>query len=152
MSSLDVDKIEELVFNNETGIFVVNFSQGGFVMVSADDAAKPVLAYSLENQFGSDNSSPAVKDLINSFQKEISYARDNNLSNDEFSSNWKSILNNDLENFQSTKAITAVEPRLQYLIEILDGSQYELFSILIIASLLPVASETAPPKFSSICQ
>ena len=39
-------------------IYVVNFSEGGWVMVSADDSTVPVLAYSLDGTYRTEDEKP----------------------------------------------------------------------------------------------
>ena len=115
VSNLDIQSTEELVFNNETGIYAINFKNSGFVIVSADDIVKPILAYSLENIFNNENSSPAVKSLIQGYQEEINYAKENYLSDANSTAKWKNILDNKFDGITPLKDGKAVDPLIDAL-------------------------------------
>jgi hypothetical protein len=60
-------------------VFDVN-NKGGFVVVSADDIVKPILAYSNTNEFQTGNNvSPETAYWMNLYQKQIAFAVDHNI-------------------------------------------------------------------------
>ncbi len=60
--------------------YVFNFTNGsGFVMVSADDVVKPVLAFSSESSFDMGNISPEAKYWVNGYSDQITYVLANNV-------------------------------------------------------------------------
>ena len=60
------------VFNNP--------GQGGFVIVSGDDATEQILGYSDTGSFDSENIPESMQELLDGYQQEISYAREKGLS------------------------------------------------------------------------
>ncbi len=77
--------------------YIFNFKSGGFVMVSADDAAFPVLAYSHEKNSEkglSDGLNPAAQQWISQYSKEIKFIVEQKLSNKETKKQWQSLINN----------------------------------------------------------
>ncbi|MCR5821377.1 MAG: thiol protease/hemagglutinin PrtT [Bacteroidales bacterium] len=51
----------------------------GYVLMSADDAVRPILAYSTEAPFPTENIPPQVQVLVNSYSDIVEYARQHNL-------------------------------------------------------------------------
>jgi uncharacterized protein YjdB len=71
----------------ESNYYVFNKEDGGFVIVSGDDAAKPVLGYSDKDSFDENNLPPALEYWLDCLNKEIEYAAENNFpSNAEWES------------------------------------------------------------------
>ena len=85
--------------------YTFNFSAGGFVMVSADDAAMPVIGFSPDNQFDVNNVPENAQSFFNGYKKEISTIVSSNLSNSETRLSWDNIMN---ENFE--KSANSVTP------------------------------------------
>lgn len=63
--------------------FYVFNATDGFVIVAADDCATPILAYSDEGQFDSDDIPPAMQAYLEGFVEQIEYGIENNISADE---------------------------------------------------------------------
>ncbi len=78
-----------------TTYYTFVFKAGGFVMVSADDAAKPILGYSHESSFDPNNINPAAKEWFASYDKEIQYIVEQKADNSETVKEWNKILAND---------------------------------------------------------
>ena len=51
-------------------------SSNGYIVISTDDVAYPVLAYSLKNGFPTDNIAPAVMYMLRNYEHHIAFARD----------------------------------------------------------------------------
>lgn len=68
--------------NQENSIYIINFNEGGFVIMSADNRATPILAYSETDDFKLDiNELPEpVKDWILNENDRIDYVKENNVS------------------------------------------------------------------------
>lgn len=49
--SASVASVSEYKHNDRTAFYIYNFDQGGFVLVSANDAATPVLGYGFDHGF-----------------------------------------------------------------------------------------------------
>ena len=67
-----------------TNLYIFN-TNGGFVIVSADDAAKPILGYSQQGSFDPNNIPVNARSWLKGYNREIQYAidvEDNNLQQD----------------------------------------------------------------------
>jgi len=58
-------------FNGNAVYYVFNFSSNGYVIVSADDAVPPVLAYSFDGSFSRDNQPPQFINWMEGYAKQI---------------------------------------------------------------------------------
>ncbi len=73
--------------------YVFRFTSGGFVLVAADDASIPILAYSFENNMPEVIENPALKEWLDNYSRDISYIINNHLNNKETLKKWNSIQN-----------------------------------------------------------
>ena len=74
------DNLPYYIFNNE---------DGGFVIVSGDDCATPILGYSYEGSINLDSMPIQLEELLSAYAAEIQYAIDNNLqATDEVADLW----------------------------------------------------------------
>ena len=58
-----------------TPFYVFNSPAGGFVVVSAENKAFPILAYSLKETFDKDRMTPMVRDILSDFSRDIEMIR-----------------------------------------------------------------------------
>lgn len=58
-----------------TPFYVFNSPSGGFVIVSAENKAFPILAYSLKETFNKDKMTPMVRSILTDFSKDIEMIR-----------------------------------------------------------------------------
>ena len=66
-----------------------------FVIISADDAAKPILAYSTESGFGTNNVSPEVNYMLGLYKQQINFIQSNQVAaTDEITKTWTGLINN----------------------------------------------------------
>ena len=63
----------------------------GFVIVSADDKATPVLGYADKGTFDINHLPDGLKDLLKSYEKQISYAVKNNVGKSRAPQDWSDI-------------------------------------------------------------
>jgi len=94
--STDYDELwlEKTIFdrNGEPSLYVFNFDEG-FVIVSAQDCAHPILAYSTENQFDTENIPSGTEFYLNYLTEQIQYGAENRLeASEEIANEWKSVL------------------------------------------------------------
>ncbi|MBO4874697.1 MAG: C10 family peptidase [Bacteroidales bacterium] len=61
-----------------TNLYIFN-TNSGFVIVSSDDAAKPILGYSQQGSFDPNNIPINAREWLNNYNREIQYAIDNNI-------------------------------------------------------------------------
>ncbi len=98
--------------NTENIYFIFNFDKTGFVMVSADDAAIPILGYVFEHNYTLENHPPQFDAMLASFKEQIVYAKENNLSaSKEAQDEWER-LNVRKENFERNRDFSRLGPLL----------------------------------------
>lgn len=77
--------------DKQVAIYIFNIKNHGFIMISGDDAAIPVIAYDFENQYSTENQAPAFIDWIEVYAKQIQEIWKNNLQSDRhIDSLWNS--------------------------------------------------------------
>ena len=75
---------EFFIFNNENG--------KGFVIIAADDCVTPILAYSYDNNFVTDNLPPNLKDWLDGYAEQIHIAVEmKTQATDEIKTDWKCL-------------------------------------------------------------
>lgn len=76
-----------------TCYYVVNMGNEGFVIVSGDDCARPVLAYSTEGAFNPQQVPVGMQDMLNGYREEIRRAVSDGLAaNEEVSRQWTALV------------------------------------------------------------
>ncbi len=84
----------------------------GFVIVTAESNAMPILAYSFENNFYPENLNESVKETMENYENEIAAIRDLNLNaNDEIINAWKKYSTASFQ--KSGNEITMVGPLIK---------------------------------------
>jgi hypothetical protein len=74
--------------------YVFNISDQGYVIVSADDAVTPVLAYSFEGIFHKENQAPQFTAWMQQYARQIRFAQTNHaVPSTAVSEQWSSLLN-----------------------------------------------------------
>ena len=96
--------------NRYDSYYTFVFEEGGWVIVSADDAAEPILGYSFTSLFSKEKNHPALKSLLEKYKALIDYVVSNRLMIEETADLWHGILNNDFSNYEDN---TRIEPLLQ---------------------------------------
>lgn len=92
-----------------SGFYIFNAEDGkGFVIVSANDNAVPILGYSMENSFQIENMSPNLRDWLKGYEQEIQRA-DMVRGTDEVRSTWGKLLAGEA---LPTRSTTSVAPLL----------------------------------------
>lgn len=78
--------------NGTPYLYIFNVNGDGFVVVSAEDRVKPILAYSTEGTFSPDNIAPAFDFTIKGYTDEIQYIRENNVDRlADIAEEWKRV-------------------------------------------------------------
>lgn len=78
----------------DTTYYVFNFSDTGFVIISAEKQVPPVLGYSYESFFTGQNIPPALQGLLQEYTELIRYVRtyETNVRNSEALLQWENLL------------------------------------------------------------
>lgn len=76
--------------NNEPVYYVFNVNNNeGFVIISADDVAKPIIGYSFEGPYPLFNQPPHFSEWMNGYKNQIVYAREHDIkANNDISNEW----------------------------------------------------------------
>lgn len=110
----DVSQVIPVNFKNKVCLYAINFSKGGFVLLSAEDNAYPVIAYSYEGSFSSDNHSPSFNYWINGTMSDIYEISENQYAPGKINSNfWAKYLNPEFVPETSTKGAKDIEPLIK---------------------------------------
>ena len=89
-----VEKIQDDLINY---LYIINFKNNGFVIVSGDDRVYPVLGYSNQNYFSNINQPVQFTDMLSFYKKQIAYVIKNKISsNIDIDNLWKYYLSDDL--------------------------------------------------------
>ena len=74
--------------------YVYEYPEGGWVMVAANDVARPIIAYSETGTFKTDNQPANVKAWLSAIDKKIIFAEQNNIeATEEVSQEWLNLKN-----------------------------------------------------------
>ena len=105
--SINQHKISESFiyqYEQDTVNYIFNFSDTGFVIVSANDIVQPILGYSTESLYEPTNQPPAFTEWLNYYGNQISYAINNNIQQTQsVAEQWTNIFNNDFTLGDKTK-------------------------------------------------
>ena len=72
--------------NNYVGIYIVNLDPTGFIIVSGENRAMPILGYSFNNSIDLNNLPIQLDSILNDYIRGIEYIADNNIMVDEVNS------------------------------------------------------------------
>jgi hypothetical protein len=83
--------------NNVADWYVINFSQGGFIIISADDKAIPILGYDITGNFVTPDMPENLNWFINKYHEQFSMLR--TLADAETHPAWQAVRNGDFGGF-----------------------------------------------------
>ncbi len=86
-------------------IWLIRAENGGFVLISGDDAALPILGYDLQSQFNYPIDSPAVAAWIEALLDELWEIRTKNLDNSETKAEWDTLLESTLPDRSQSRSV-----------------------------------------------
>lgn len=93
VSALGVKETIIEKINNQEAFYAFNFEDGGFVIVSAEDAYVPVIGYSLEGAYKNDRPESSLRWLMNDYKNQIAWLRSNNIeATAEIAADWTAML------------------------------------------------------------
>ena len=96
-SSRSISASFSKTYNGITTFHVFNFEGGGFIVVSADDVAIPVLAESDQGYIETEITNPATRYWFDCYSREIAAAVASGADNTATSAEWNTILNNQIK-------------------------------------------------------
>ena len=105
-----VDSFSEK-FNGRTVYYIFNFRNGGYVIVSADDAVPPVLGYSFEGKFSQENQPPQFINWMQGYAKQIDQSIMHHENSFDFHETWQQLSSDAISNLDFSP-LTDVAPLL----------------------------------------
>ncbi len=91
--NIDVSMGSTSNYNNATTYYAFSVAGGGWILISADDAATPVLAYSNSGEWNEEDINPTAKKWINAYNEQIYSLIQNRETNEGSQKEWQSLLN-----------------------------------------------------------
>ena len=89
---LSIRDIVPIVYEGKAVYHAMNFEGGGFIIIAADDAVTPVLAYSFDGNYNSENHPPQFDHWMENYAKEIDYCIRENIPPDRsISEEWNHL-------------------------------------------------------------
>jgi formylglycine-generating enzyme required for sulfatase activity len=98
-------QMELIEFNGQNYIYILNFPDMGFVILSADDCCQPVLAWSESGSFCPNPGSPAVADWLNGCEAAIAEAITQRRSEPSNRAKWDALISGSLPLNQDQRQI-----------------------------------------------
>lgn len=99
-----IEKAIPFITENDTLFYVLNFKQNGFVIISADNAAPPVLGYCYNNKFKQADLPPGLEYLLSRYKGEIFSLRTEKVEpTKEIKNKWEQLLDDKVSGFKSAK-------------------------------------------------
>ena len=96
ISDFSVKDIYVNVYNNKNSFYTVVFNAGGFVIISADDTAIPVLGYSFSSPVEKNIKNPGLLQKFESYDRQIEHVRTLKTVNPEVDQMWAELKNKSL--------------------------------------------------------
>jgi len=93
---------------SKEAFYIFSFPKGGFVIVSADDEANPIIGYSLTSPATNKIDNPVIISRFDRYAKQINYAAKAKLNKSDVKAEWKQILEGSV-----SKGIKGAGPLLQ---------------------------------------
>ena len=99
-----IEKAIPFITENDTLFYVLNFKQNGFVIISADNAAPPVLGYCYKNRFEQADLPPGLEYLLSRYKGEIFSLRKEKVEpTKEIKNKWERLLDDKASGLKSAK-------------------------------------------------
>ncbi|MCK5764858.1 MAG: C10 family peptidase [Bacteroidales bacterium] len=101
---------------NHNGIpayYAFDFTAGGFMIISADDAYDPIIGYSFKGDYPKGEHAYVYSSYMQGFVDQIAYIRENNIQPDEaIASDWKHLLTDEISGLNTFRDPKDVDPLL----------------------------------------
>jgi hypothetical protein len=111
INDIQISEYFEIKKDGETMLYAFNFSNFGYIIISADDAMTPVIGYSFESQYNPTNTVDNFTSWLSGRAGAVKFSKENNLvATPEIKSNWNNFSN--LSNLSLKGGGKYVEPLL----------------------------------------
>jgi len=102
--AFSVSEVNTFEFEGATTLYIFSFSPNGFVIVSAEDKAYPIIGYSLTNPVGSGINNPSVINRFELYSKQINQTKIQKSQNSEVKQQWLGYKNGNVTSIPSDVA------------------------------------------------
>lgn len=106
----NITKTAEYKYKDATSFYIFSFNKGGFVMVSANNQAEPILGYDFESSVSDSINHPSVKGMFDAYAQQIDTIKYLNLKSANMNNKWEQLINNVF--LKSAKQTVVVTPLL----------------------------------------
>ena len=102
-----VSSVEAVSYERQTVYYIVQFAEGGWVLVSADDTTMPVIGYSNEGVYQTEDQPDNVRSVMDGYAQQIV---DNKLTARQRHTGWET---GDVARARQTRATEKIEPLIK---------------------------------------
>jgi len=101
--------------DGQNSYYIFNLEKG-FIIISAEDNFTPVLGYSLNNNFGTENQPENLKYWMQNYTDQITYVKENNIQADaKIANKWKTYKSEDfIPKAKSTKGVAPLVDHIHW--------------------------------------
>lgn len=92
IDTFDLKLINTHQFDGKDALYIFAMSKGGFIIVSSDDEAKPIIGWSLTNPMPKKIDNPVILERFNWYAKQVNYAAKSNIGDKSVKQEWQDIL------------------------------------------------------------
>ncbi len=90
-----------------------DFANGGYMIISADDAYVPIIGYSFRGEFPKGEHAYSYASFLQSYVDQVAYIRENNIQPEtEILAEWKHLLTDEISTLNTSKDPKDVDPLL----------------------------------------
>jgi hypothetical protein len=90
--AVTIKSTEEITFNGEPVYYIVNFVQGGWILISASKNIMPILGYGTEGEFVNEDEKPVpLKCLLNDYKEKIILSKEIETSDENALKRWEEL-------------------------------------------------------------
>lgn len=105
-SGISANALADITAQTDLSHLYIFSSAGGFVILSADDCAKPILAYSTSSGFNPDNIPAPVRDWLSTYENRIEDAVSQHLeATSEIAAQWEELQSGHWRNSKDTQTV-----------------------------------------------
>ncbi len=96
LKSLDISEQFTIKVEGENVYYAFNFAQGGFIIISAEDAFNPVIGYNLSGSFDAEGRNENYQSFMQSYKEAILTVRNSKMEASlEIAAKWNELLSSD---------------------------------------------------------
>lgn len=97
--------------NGLPAFYTFDFTNGGYVIISADDAYDPIMGYSFEGEFPKGLLNDNFASFLQNYVDQIAFIRENNIQAEaSIANDWKHLLSNEVSSLNIFKDPKDVDP------------------------------------------